>query len=297
MKYTINGYSQEKLIEYDLDLSSSLILRVIADMYTSNSKKLEYKMLNDDKYMWCTYGYLLEQIPILGTERTLIRKVDSLIEKNILKKIILPQRKGKTGRYLYISLGENYHSLTEYNSNDKMSSEQMTKCQEGSDKMSFDLMTKCHDKDSSISDSSITISSSTNDIPKEKFDKESVEFKNDIIELRNIIEKSTGVAMQYIEGQMSLHLYKGIIKELLVKIKSSKYLMGEKEEKPKVFMFTSKTGISKIMAGNYDDFEKKKPVESKIVNFNPDNPYDTRTPEQIEEDRKRQEAFEKAIGI
>lgn len=140
MKYTINGYSQEKLIEYDIDLSSSLILRVIADMYTSNSKKLEYKMLDDDKYMWCTYGYLLEQIPILGTERTLIRKIDSLIEKNILKKKILSQRNGKLGRYLYISLGEIYDSLIEYTSNDKKSSEQMT---------------NCHDKDSSIIDSSI----------------------------------------------------------------------------------------------------------------------------------------------
>lgn len=142
MKYTINGYSQEKLIEYDIDLSSSLILRVIADMYTSNSKKLEYKMLDDDKYMWCTYGYLLEQIPILGTERTLIRKIDSLIEKNILKKKILSQRNGKLGRYLYISLGEIYDSLIEYTSNDKKSSEQMT---------------NCHDKDSSIIDSSINI--------------------------------------------------------------------------------------------------------------------------------------------
>lgn len=157
MKYTINGYSQEKLIEYDIDLSSSLILRVIADMYTSNSKKLEYKMLDDDKYMWCTYGYLLEQIPILGTERTLIRKIDSLIEKNILKKKILSQRNGKLGRYLYISLGEIYDLLIEYTSNDKKSSEQMTNCLEVDDKISFDPMTNCHDKDSSIIDSSINI--------------------------------------------------------------------------------------------------------------------------------------------
>lgn len=168
MKYTINGYSQEKLIEYGVDLSSSLILRVIADMYTGNSKKIEYKIIEDDKYMWCTYDYLIEQIPILGTERTLIRKIESLIEKKILKKKILSQKKGRTGRYLYISLGENYDSLTEYktndkksveesliNTNDKMSLEQMTNCPETNDKMSFDQMTKCHNKDSSITNSSI----------------------------------------------------------------------------------------------------------------------------------------------
>lgn len=172
MKYTINGYSQEKLIEYDIDLSSSLILRVIADMYTSNSKKLEYKMLDDDKYMWCTYGYLLEQIPILGTERTLIRKIDSLIEKNILKKKILSQRNGKPGRYLYISLGEIYDSLIEYTSNDKKSSEQMTNCLEVDDKISFDPMTNCHDKDSSIIDSSINITTTKLD-NLDKIDQES----------------------------------------------------------------------------------------------------------------------------
>lgn len=155
MKYTINGYSQEKLIEYGVDLSSSLILRVIADMYTGNSKKIEYKIIEDDKYMWCTYDYLIEQIPILGTERTLIRKIESLIEKKILKKKILSQKKGRTGRYLYISLGENYDSLTEYKTNDKMSLEQMTNCPETNDKMSFDQMTKCHNKDSSITNSSI----------------------------------------------------------------------------------------------------------------------------------------------
>lgn len=313
MKYTINGYSQEKLIEYNIDLSSSLILRVIADMYTSNAKTLEYKMLDDDKYMWCTYGYLLEQIPILGTERTLIRKVDSLIEKNILKKIILPQRKGKTGRYLYISLGENYHSLTEYNSNDKMSSEQMTKCQECSDKMSFDLMTKCHDKDSSISDSSITISSSTHDAHEEKEvevetqpilvdyqkkKKEKEELKAKIDEYKTLVSKATGEEKAKIDLVLKPYVYMPHLDQLLEKIKASKFLLGEKEQKPSLRIFAYKT--NEIIAGIYDDFEKKQTAETKKTktrNFNPDNPYDTRTPEQIEKDRREQEEFERAIGI
>lgn len=278
MKYTINGYSQEKLIEYGIDLSSSLILRVIADMYTSNAKNLEYKMLNDDKYMWCTYGYLLEQIPILGTERTLIRKVDSLIEKNILKKIILPQRKGKTGRYLYISLGENYHSLTEYNSNDKMSSEQMTKCQEGSDKMSFDLMTKCHDKDSSISDSSITISSSTHDAHEEKEveietqpipddkQKEKEELKAKIEEYKDLIAKATGEGRLNIDLVLKPHVFIKHLDKLLEKIKASDFLSGRKEKKPSLRIFAYKT--NEIIAGIYDDYQNKKVAE---IDYQDDN--------------------------
>ena len=34
MKYTIYGYSQEKLNNQGIDLESALILRVVADLYT-----------------------------------------------------------------------------------------------------------------------------------------------------------------------------------------------------------------------------------------------------------------------
>ena len=165
MKYTIYGYSQEKLNNQGIDLESALILRVIADLYTSNSKKIEYKIMENDKYMWCTYGYIHEQIPIIGAERTMIRKIDSLIEKGILKKIVLKEKNGKKGNYLFITLGENYSDLTEYSTDeetkdidrgtDKMSSPLPTKCHEGTDKMSSPLPTNCHNKDSSITNSSI----------------------------------------------------------------------------------------------------------------------------------------------
>lgn len=165
MKYTIYGYSQEKLNNQGIDLESALILRVIADLYTSNSKKMEYKIMENDKYMWCTYGYIHEQIPIIGAERTMIRKIDSLIEKGILKKIVLKEKNGKKGNYLFITLGENYSDLTEYSTDEetkdvdrgtnKMSSPLVTKCHEGTDKMSSPLVTNCHNKDSSITNSSI----------------------------------------------------------------------------------------------------------------------------------------------
>ena len=165
MKYTIYGYSQEKLNNQGIDLESALILRVVADLYTSNSKKIEYRIMENDKYMWCTYGYIHEQIPIIGAERTMIRKIDSLIDKGILKKIVLKEKNGKKGNYLFITLGENYSDLTEYSTDeetkdvdrgtDKMSSPLPTKCHEGTDKMSSPLVTNCHNKDSSITNSSI----------------------------------------------------------------------------------------------------------------------------------------------
>lgn len=176
MKYTINGYSQGKLLKNNLDLSDSLILRVLADIYSSNSKKIEYKIMNNDKYMWISYGYLFEQIPVIGSERTLVRKIDNLIEKGMLKKELVTSKKGIKGRFLYISFGEKYFELTEYSNNTKEEikaketeekkdetentkcqndTDQMTKCQGPNDKMTSHQMTKCHNKDSSIDNSSI----------------------------------------------------------------------------------------------------------------------------------------------
>ena len=176
MKYTINGYSQEKLLKNNLDLSDSIILRVLADIYSSNGKKIEYKIINNDKYMWISYGYLFEQIPIIGSERTLVRKIDSLIEKGMLKKELVTSKKGIKGRFLYISFGEKYFELTEYSNNTKeeikaketeerkdetentkcqIDTDQMTKCHEPNDKLTPHQMTKCHNKDSSIDNTSI----------------------------------------------------------------------------------------------------------------------------------------------
>ncbi len=174
MKYTINGYSQEKLLKNNLDLSDSLILRVIADIYSSNGKKIEYKIINNDKYMWISYGYLFEQIPVIGSERTLVRKIDGLIEKEMLKKELVTSKKGIKGRFLYISFGKKYFELTEYSNNAKEETEtkesDKKENEKPNDKMTSHQMTNCHNKDSSIEDSSIKDSSYKEKNKKEKTD-------------------------------------------------------------------------------------------------------------------------------
>ena len=204
MKYSINGYSQERLVKNELDLIDSLILRVLSDIYSSNSKKIDYKIIKNDKYMWISYGYLFEQIPIVGSERTLMRKIDKLIEKKMLKKELITSKKGVKGRYLYISFGENYLELTEYVQKEEKKPEkeertkcqndmnQMTNCHDPNDKMSSHQMTKCHDKDSSIIYSSINnklkeknkkeIYKSDDELPFQS--KEFIETYNDFKEMR-----------------------------------------------------------------------------------------------------------------
>lgn len=108
----------------------------------------------------------------------------------------------------------------------------------------------------------------TSDVPLSKkinkkddvpLDEESIELKNNIIELRNIIVKATGQAMQYVEAQIKPYNYKDIdLKEFISKIKQSDFLMGKCETKPKISNFTWENNIISIMSDNYANKEEKK---------------------------------------
>ena len=167
MKFNICGYNQKSLIKYELDGNDAILLRTIMDIYSSSSNTIDYIILDNDKYMWLTYGYLFEQVQILGSVRTIIRKIEKLIEKNILKKVVLNSKNGKTGKYMYLAPDKNYAELTtyefykqnenDYEENHQMPNEptQMSKCHNPYDKMETEDMTNCHIKDSSITDYSI----------------------------------------------------------------------------------------------------------------------------------------------
>ena len=270
MKYTINGYSQEALIKNDLDLIDSLILRTLSDMYSSNSKKIDYKILeneveerelegekkdNRDKFMWIKYSYLFEQIPIVGSERTIIRRIDKLIKKKILKKQVLNCRNGVKGTFLYVALNESYSDLTEYE--DKMSSEGMTNWQGGYDKMSSEGMTNWHDKDSSINDSSITSSSK----------------EENVLTNANSLKEKVKKELQplFPEQNLEMIIYsnlKNIIKlinnhgnklfwETLLRMKKSKFLTEDFKNKrnPGAFCLWlfKENNFLNICTGTYDD--------------------------------------------
>ena len=160
MKYNIHGYSQTAAIKYGLTLNDTFILRVLSDIFYSSSPKLEFINYKNQKYMWITYGYLFREIPIFGTERTIINRINSLVKKNFLKKIVLNSKKGMAGKYMFISFGENYKKLFEnYNkeSSDNLSTEEMTFCHEGYEKISGEVVKDFHIKDPSIANTSNNI--------------------------------------------------------------------------------------------------------------------------------------------
>ena len=119
MKYTIHGLSQSKLIEAGLDNDDALILSVIKDMYSS--KNMQFQIIDGERFIWIDQGYLLEQIPIIGTQRKLKMRLKIYCEKELLDRKLLYLKDGVKGKFSYINVTSNLDKLTEYQPWEKIS--------------------------------------------------------------------------------------------------------------------------------------------------------------------------------
>src|SRR5699024_2391042 len=145
MKYTILGFQQTKLIELDLKVDDALILRTVKDMYASAS--MEFIVENSEKYMWLNQKYFLSQIPIIGSRRTLLRRIDGMIEKGLLSKILKHNKKGVKGNFSYIKPTTKLDKLEDYDPYAKLT--------QGLCQNDTRVVSKRHNKDTSIRDTSI----------------------------------------------------------------------------------------------------------------------------------------------
>lgn len=250
MKYNIHGYSQTAAIKYELTLADLFILRTLSDIFYSSSPKLEFINYKNQKYMWITYGYLFREIPILGTERTLINRINSLIKKNFLKKIVLNRKKGTAGKYMFISFGDNYQNLFrryEEETDDNLSPEAVTFCHEGYEKSSEGAVKIFHIKDPSITDHSNNIIN----ILKEDYSPAAEEILKKYISL-NLPKFSRPLSNSKIMECCHNLKPAGVIKALKI-ISESRYA---KENFSADFIFKTDT-LKKALNGTYkniDDF-------------------------------------------
>lgn len=98
------------------------------------------------------------------------------------------------------------------------------------------------------------------DIPKKEkevrpMDSSSIEFKNNLKELREIVIKATGLDKFRVENVILASKYREVDMELLLKkISESKFLLGEdKKRKPTITNFSVKSMIDLILADGYKD--------------------------------------------
>ena len=64
MKYTILGFSQQKLLELKLGMDEAMILRWFVDFQSTG--KMRKVIIDGREWMWVSYTGVLEAIPIVG---------------------------------------------------------------------------------------------------------------------------------------------------------------------------------------------------------------------------------------
>lgn len=106
MKYSIAGFSQQKLIEHGIDLTDAHILRWILD-FMPNMKK---HTANEKQYVWFKQSYFLQEMPVCGikSRQGLDKRLVRLSENGFLEKMHINH---KGGRCCYLFLTEKVGDL------------------------------------------------------------------------------------------------------------------------------------------------------------------------------------------
>ena len=98
MRYSIFQYSQEKLLEYSLDVTDALILNWFTDFFSGSMEK---KIFEGKVFGWVKLSKVLEDLPCIGinSEKGIKRRFDNFVEQGILDRISVPTQEGKKTFY------------------------------------------------------------------------------------------------------------------------------------------------------------------------------------------------------
>lgn len=111
MKFTVHGFSQQRLIELNLDDTDALILRYFIDFKDSGTMVKE--VFDGEIYFWVRYENVIKELPILK-----LNKADSVYRRfRKLAKcgVLIQKTKRKNGTYSFFKTGPNYYSLVSGN--------------------------------------------------------------------------------------------------------------------------------------------------------------------------------------
>ena len=85
MKFSIEGFQQQALVDFGLDAIDTIIIRWFAD-FTFGGKMKEIR--HDEKsYWWLSYQYLIDELPIIGIENkeNIGRRFKKYKEKGVME--------------------------------------------------------------------------------------------------------------------------------------------------------------------------------------------------------------------
>lgn len=126
MKYSIFQYSQEKLLEYNLDVIDALILSWFSDFFVGSMEKRIFKDESNNTgklFGWVKLSKVMEDLPCIGinSEKGIKRRFDNFVEKGILERKSLITQNGKKTYYTATEVYETLINtkIREHNQNGK----------------------------------------------------------------------------------------------------------------------------------------------------------------------------------
>jgi hypothetical protein len=95
VKYNIEGFSQQQLIEHGLDIVDAEILRWFVDFQATG--KMKYRDVDGERYHWIYYPAVIKELPILGiiTPNGIAKRLRKMQTGGLLKLHIQRLGKGK----------------------------------------------------------------------------------------------------------------------------------------------------------------------------------------------------------
>jgi len=88
MRWTVEGFSQNVLLQLGLDATDAVILRFAADFYLSG--KMQKINFDGKEFFWLHYGNVLQELPILRIDkRQLSNKIDYMVSCGIMEKEVV----------------------------------------------------------------------------------------------------------------------------------------------------------------------------------------------------------------
>ena len=101
MKYSIEGFSQEKLVEQGLDCRDAVFLRWFVDFQATNQMKIHVE--DSNIFYWIDHKTVIQELPILGrsTPDSVGKYIKHLIDKGVLEKHLVRRGQDKGTEVYY----------------------------------------------------------------------------------------------------------------------------------------------------------------------------------------------------
>ena len=150
MKFTLEGFSQESALSLakkvdDKNLKLDVIDLILLRWFVDFAPTMKKKIVNDVQYMWVNYQSIVDDLPLLGMEKTSVyRRFKKMCDLEILTH----HHDKNGGSFSYYGYGENYIKL--------IKKDPMTQKSDPMTQKSDPLRLKSSNKDSSTINNSST---------------------------------------------------------------------------------------------------------------------------------------------